>query len=745
MKKTITFFTSLIVMIIMGTTVNAQALLIEHFDYPVGDSLTAHGWTAHSGTGPISTVSGNLSYTGYCTPIGQSAGISSAAGQDINHAFTAPSSGSIYAAILINVTNATVTGDYFFHFMTGTTTFVGRLFIKKDATDATKFTAGVLKGSTVASTVYSPTLLSMNTTHLMVLKYTINSGAGDDVVSLFVDPATGAEGTPTVVAADVASTDLSPVGIIALRQGSASVASSLIVDGLRVATNWADVIGFNGVVTAPVITTGSATGITSTTAICGGNVTADGGAVVSARGICYGAAVNPDITGTKVIATGTTGVYTSNLISLTAGTLYHYRAYATNSAGTAYGADSSFTTPIGAVAPVVSTGTAIPATTTASVAGNVSNDGGSAVLARGICWAITANPDTSLTSTHTSETGTTGSFISNLTGLTASTLYHARAYARNAVGISYGNDITFTTQVAGIPCANIAALYAKTADGTTVYELTGEAVLTYKQAYGNQKWIQDASGAIMIYDIVPASGSITNVYNIGDGITGIKGKLAKYYGLLEFLPVANPALATSTGNVVVPTVITAAELSSADTTTMYAHQSKLIKLAGVNFTDANGVLKFGTSKKFRITQGTTTDSLFYCNFFDADYAATATAMVIPSGSGDVIGIVVLTKGNYYITSRSKTDISLLNGINELEANKIGIYPNPSNGKFTVNIEKYNNGEIRVYSLVGSLIMTQTINKASNEFDLSAYGKGMYFVQYSDLKSGKSWTEKLIVK
>ncbi|MFZ4402149.1 MAG: T9SS type A sorting domain-containing protein, partial [Bacteroidales bacterium] len=83
--------------------------------------------------------------------------------------------------------------------------------------------------------------------------------------------------------------------------------------------------------------------------------------------------------------------------------------------------------------------------------------------------------------------------------------------------------------------------------------------------------------------------------------------------------------------------------------------------------------------------------------------------------------------------------------NEIEANTIGIYPNPTNGKFTVNIEKFNNGEIKVYSIVGSLILSQTVNKANNEFDLSNNGKGLYFVQYTDTKSGKSWTEKLIVK
>ena len=70
MKKTITFFTSLIVMILMSMTVNAQVLINEQFDYPVGDSLSGHGWATHGnlGVNTILTVSGNLSYTGPCRP-----------------------------------------------------------------------------------------------------------------------------------------------------------------------------------------------------------------------------------------------------------------------------------------------------------------------------------------------------------------------------------------------------------------------------------------------------------------------------------------------------------------------------------------------------------------------------------------------------------------------------------------------------------------------------------------------------
>jgi uncharacterized protein (TIGR02145 family) len=82
---------------------------------------------------------------------------------------------------------------------------------------------------------------------------------------------------------------------------------------------------------------------------------------------------------------------------------------------------------------------------TATSGGNVTDDGGSTITARGICWSTTTGPTADLT-THTPETGTTGEFSSNLTGLNASTLYYVRAYATNSAGTAYGDEVSFTTE-----------------------------------------------------------------------------------------------------------------------------------------------------------------------------------------------------------------------------------------------------------------------------------------------------------
>ena len=98
-------------------------------------------------------------------------------------------------------------------------------------------------------------------------------------------------------------------------------------------------------VTVPtVITTDPVTNIQQTTATGGGNVTSSGGATVTARGVCWSTSSNPTINNSHTTDGTGTGIFTSSITGLTPGTLYHVRAYATNSAGTAYGADVTFTT-----------------------------------------------------------------------------------------------------------------------------------------------------------------------------------------------------------------------------------------------------------------------------------------------------------------------------------------------------------------------------------------------------------------
>ena len=106
-----------------------------------------------------------------------------------------------------------------------------------------------------------------------------------------------------------------------------------------------------GYLSAPTVTTTAITSITGTTASSGGTVTAIGGAAISAQGVCWSTTSGPTTANSKT-TDGTTTPFTSSLTGLTSGTTYYVRAYATNSVGTSYGNEISFTT----TTPVITTG-----------------------------------------------------------------------------------------------------------------------------------------------------------------------------------------------------------------------------------------------------------------------------------------------------------------------------------------------------------------------------------------------------
>lgn len=96
--------------------------------------------------------------------------------------------------------------------------------------------------------------------------------------------------------------------------------------------------------TPPTVTTSTITNITASTAIGGGNVTSQGSSMVTTRGVCWNTTGNPTISDSNTADGSGTGSFVSNMTGLICGTTYYARAYATNSAGTAYGSEVSFTT-----------------------------------------------------------------------------------------------------------------------------------------------------------------------------------------------------------------------------------------------------------------------------------------------------------------------------------------------------------------------------------------------------------------
>ena len=184
--------------------------------------------------------------------------------------------------------------------------------------------------------------------------------------------------------------------------------------------------------------------ISATTAVVSGVISSTN-ALTSSIGVIYSTDSNFGTFSTSSTQSNVaSGTYAFTLSGLSSTTPYYAKSFIVNKAGTSYGAVISFTTL--AVVPTLAATTAASAIagTTATSGGNVSADGGSAVTARGIVWGTATNPTIDLTTKSTDGTGT-GVFTSSLTGLTAATLYYVRSYATNAIGTSYGAEISFTT------------------------------------------------------------------------------------------------------------------------------------------------------------------------------------------------------------------------------------------------------------------------------------------------------------
>jgi len=206
-------------------------------------------------------------------------------------------------------------------------------------------------------------------------------------------------------------------------------------------TIYGEEYSFTTLPVVPTLTTDTISSITGNSAHGGGKVTIDGGSAVTARGICFGTEHNPTIANDTTLDGNGTGEFSSSLTNLKGNTAYYVRAYAINSAGTGYGPEVSFKTPVDL--PKVTTAAVTSITKTSAVSGGtLTYDGGGTITERGIVWSQNANP-TINDNKIVGAADTT--YADTISGLTMSTTYHVRAYAINSAGVAYGDDVSFTT------------------------------------------------------------------------------------------------------------------------------------------------------------------------------------------------------------------------------------------------------------------------------------------------------------
>jgi hypothetical protein len=229
-----TFFKTMLaaVMLLVGSAGVSAQLLVENFEYSSGSLLTSNGWTNHSGTAEfINVVVPGLEFTGYAgSGVGGAANLDNN-GEDVHRTFAEQTTGTVYAAFIIK-TEATNAAGYFFHFgqTTISTTFFTRIWVNAtgDGVAVGSYSGTTIPASFVPITAGTPTLIVVKldiATKLSSL-YVLNTFAASEPASAnqtFTETAT-----------------FTNVGSVALRQYN--TAQRIIVDGIRVATSWAQAV-----------------------------------------------------------------------------------------------------------------------------------------------------------------------------------------------------------------------------------------------------------------------------------------------------------------------------------------------------------------------------------------------------------------------------------------------------------------------------------------------------------------------
>lgn len=514
----------------------------------------------------------------------------------------------------------------------------------------------------------------------------------------------------------------------------------------------------------PIVTTGTANALTTTSASLNGTVNANGTTATPTFQYGLTTSYGYTITGTPSTVTGSTvTAITAALSDLNPGTTYHYRIVGTNSNGTTNGADMTFTT-VALPLPTVTTTAATNIILLGATLNGTVNANGTTTTA-GFEYGLTTAYGSTATATPSTVTGSTPTAITvDLTCFVPNTTYHFRAVATNATGTVYGADFTFTTPQP--PTATTVAATSITSNGATINGTVN--------ANGSSTNVTFEYGLTITYgnsiNATPYTVSGTTATAVSAAITGLLASTTYHYrvkaesawgvtygsdlsfttnaaGCVDTYETNNTQTAAkqiATGTTIFALIGVSGDLDYFKFSNSTAQKNIKIELTNLPADYDVQLLKSnGSVVATSANRGTTSEIIKY------NTNTVATYYIKVYGYNGAYNASTCYNLKVTLSSTTVKSLDETETVAEESAPEITVFPNPTTG--TINLDyttsKEENIDVRILNITGKVILSENVQASEGQnilhYDISAQTDGVYILQV--VANNETVTRKVILR